>query len=353
MAHNLAIWAITPTGARLAQTLTKKLPESDLFLSDTLGICPGGAFQFSRLSDTLPEIFHSYRGHVFIMATGIVVRLIAPLIRHKTIDPAVVVMDELGQHAISLLSGHIGGANSLAGRVAASIGATAVITTATDLNDMPAIDMLARKRHLFIENPDAIKSVNSAFLKGQPVCCYDPFDCISSYIPKVRPAGSVGEFTRSFADFSDAAAGVFIDDTCIDLHPDILILRPGSLSAGIGCNRNTAMEEIEIFLLKILQQFHLSAASLSCIASIDLKSDEAGLIRLAQKLDLPFVRYTRKQLAKVEAIKTPSDVVEKHIGVKSVCEAAAILSARNGNLIVPKQSTRNVTVAVARKPFIL
>jgi len=351
--HKLAVWAVTPKGAALADTLAKKLPESDLFLSETLGSCPAGARQFSRLSDVVPDVFGAYRGHVFIMAAGIVVRVMAPLIRHKTIDPAVVVMDELGRHAVSLLSGHIGGANRLADRVAAAVGAEAVITTATDLNGLPAIDVLARKKHLVIENPDAVKFVNAAFLKGRPVGCYDPFDMICAHIPGVRAAGSVREFIRFFskpdADASDRMAGVFIDDICTGLPPDILVLRPRSLAAGIGCNRNTPMEEIEALLVQTLHRFQLSSAGLSCIASIDLKSDEAGLVRLARKHDLPFVTYAREDLGSVQSIQNPSDIVEKHVGVKSVCEAAAILSAQNGTLIVPKQSTRNVTVAIARK----
>ena len=133
--------------------------------------------------------------------------------------------------------------------------------------------------------------------------------------------------------------------------PEVLVLRPASLVAGIGCNRNTGTDEMRAFLEKVLETNNLVPASLKCIASIDVKSDESGLITLAENLDLPLIFYNRQELNQVKKIKNPSLVVEKHVGVKSVCEAAAILAARDGALIVPKQSTRNVTVAIARIDF--
>lgn len=328
---SLAIWAVTPKGALFAQKISDCFPESDVFLSESLEIRSISHTSFLRLSDAVSQNFNRYHGHLFIMSTGIVVRMIAPHIRHKTADPAVVVMDEAGQFAISLLSGHIGGANALAKQIAEFVGAVPVITTATDVNHVPAIDMIAKEKELLIENPEAIRYVNMALLTGKPVRIHDPFDLINI------PDGN-GE------------CGVFADDIIVtDIPSKTLILRPKSLIAGMGCNRNTEKTEMKELLFEALRKFQLSPSSLAGIASIDIKKDEAGLIALAEELKLPLYFFSKTELETVKNIENPSEMVKKHIGVSSVCEAAAILASDSGNLIVPKHSVRNATVAIARK----
>jgi cobalt-precorrin 5A hydrolase len=270
-------------------------------------------------------------------------------VRHKTVDPAVVVMDERGHYAVSLLSGHLGGANRLARQAAAAVGADPVITTATDVNDLPSIDTAAQRLGLAIENPDAIRQVNMAILVGDPVALLDPMGAIPAGEPETaavrwRPAASIHDFRKT-------SAGVYVDDRTADLPPTVLVLRPPSLAAGIGCNRGTPAGEIRELLLQVLARHRLSPASLRTIASVDLKQDETGLIEAARSLHLPLTFYPRERLSGVSAIENPSATVEKHIGVKSVCEAAAILAAGTGTLIVPKTRTRNVTVALARAAY--
>lgn len=353
--QRLAVWILTPNGRLVAEKIFQNLPHVCLFASSTIEASGGEYRIFQNLALEIKEKFNQYTGHIFIMSTGIVVRVIAPLIRHKTQDPAVVVVDDRGQHAISLLSGHIGGANELARQVAGIIGARPVITTATDVNQVPAIDVLARQKKLLIENPAAIKTVNMAILKGEKIYVHDPFDFLKDRLAQGEPhAFSVlnkpGRERHQRSE-NGSVAGVFIDDVRIDLPPQVLILRPASLVAGIGCNRNTATEEIKALLETVLAAGNLCLSSLKCLASIDVKADEDGLLALADELDLPLVFFKRQELNRVENIETPSTIVEKHVGVKSVCEAAAILASRNGRLIVPKQTTRNVTVAIARIDF--
>jgi cobalt-precorrin 5A hydrolase len=299
--------------------------------------------RFGSLTETLTVNFRRYEGHVFIMATGIVVRTVAGLLVHKTEDPAVVVVDDRGLFAISLLSGHLGGANRLAGQVAAAIGAQPVITTATDVNAVPAIDVLALELGLRIENPAAIKTVNMALLQGAPVDVHDPWDILTGRIPKVDACTG-----RAKA----MSARVYVDDRIIPVPKGALILRPRSLVAGIGCNRNTRPEEMKALLFDTLHDSGLAAASLRNLASVDVKADEVGLAALAEELGLALEFFDREQIAAVaEAVPTPSAVVAKHIGVQSVCEAAAILGSRGGELIVPKRISTNATVAIARIDF--
>ena len=353
--NKLAVWAVTPNGAKLADRLADSLPDADIYVSHNLAEKKSSHILFERLSATLEEKFDQYSGHIFIMSTGIVVRVLAPLIQSKTRDPAVVVVDDLGKNAISLLSGHIGGANELTHKIARIIEANPVITTATDINEVPAIDMLATENNLFIENPGAIKTVNMALLTGKKIVVYDPYNILINTLP-----GSVyltsDELMKHFKkngqhiDIEDVAY-VFIDDIKVDLPSAVLILRPASLMAGIGCNRNTEAAEILTHLEDVLAKNNLAPSSLKGLASIDLKADENGLIMTAENLKLPLTFFSKQELNQVKNIKNPSKVVEKHVGVKSVCEAAAILAAQTGTLIVPKQSTKNVTVAIARINF--
>ena len=347
-----AIWVITPNGTKLAEILFRNLSRSDVYISRKIAETPIGHLSFENLSETLSHKFNQYSGHVFIMSTGIVVRVIAPLVKSKLDDPAVVVVDDQGNHAISLLSGHLGGANALTLRIAGIIGADPVITTATDVNRVPAIDVLAKEMNLLIENPRAIKTVNMALLKGEKIFVHDPFGYLGNILPYAEPCSYGGTVDRSkkhcrVNEFEEVP-GVYVDDLAVDLLPEVLVLRPASLAAGIGCNRNTAMEEMKALLEDVFETYKLAPSSLRSLASIDVKSDERGLLSLAENLNLPLVFYNRQELNQVKEIKNPSIVVEKHVGVKSVCEAAAILTARGGPLIVPKQMTKNVTVAIAR-----
>jgi cobalt-precorrin 5A hydrolase len=352
----LAVWAITPNGVDIAKTIAGNFSEVAVFLSEKLPTKGGQSQTFGSLSEILTEQFYRYDSHVFIMATGIVVRMIAPLIQSKVEDPAVVVVDDRGNHAVSLISGHIGGANALAIAIAECIDANPVITTATDVNQIVAIDVLAKQKQLFIENPQAIKTVNMSLLRGEKICLHDPFNFLQGSIPDSIPWSDAVTKRESATEAQDTNVAqrsyVFIDDVLIELPPETLVLRSPTLMVGIGCNRDTAMQEMHELLERVFEQFSLSLNSLAGIASIRLKADETGLLALAKNLDRPLLFYDREELNQVKTIENPSLTVEKHIGVKSVCEAAAILAAHNGTLVVPKQTTRNVTVAIARLAFI-
>ena len=351
----IAIWAITPNGLELAGKLRRHLTEADVYVLQKIADTPDGCFSFQNLAETIGRQFNRYGGHLFLMSTGIVVRVIAPLIKNKIEDPAVVVMDERAHHAISLLSGHLGGANALARKIAGIAGADPVITTATDVNRVPAIDVLAKEMGLLIENPSAIKTVNMALLTNKEIFVHDPFHRLGSGLPHWETC-TCGAGINSLKENCrigerKGTPCIYVDDVSSDLPPEVLVLRPASLAAGIGCNRNTAMEEMRALLEDVLEKNNLAPSSLRSLASIDVKSDESGLLGLAENLSLPIYFYSRHELNQVKEIKNPSKIVEKHVGVKSVCEAAAILAAGGGTLIVPKQTTPNVTVAIARIDF--
>jgi cobalt-precorrin 5A hydrolase/precorrin-3B C17-methyltransferase len=346
---SIAVWAITPNGAALAQKIAAALPNAVQLAAERLSSAAPSAERFAALPQAVGQRFHRHSGHVFIMAAGIVVRLIAAHLTGKTRDPAVVVVDDRGQHAVSLLAGHIGGANDLAERVAAALGARPVITTATDVNQRPAVDMLAKELDLRIENPAAVKTVNMALLLGEPVFIHDPGGRLAERIPNAVPITLDAVPPHPAEVNACRGTCVVVDDRLLAVPPGALLLRPATLVAGVGCNRNTAAQEIRELLLTSLREAALSPLSLRRLASAALKSEEPGLLQAAAELGLATEFYGPEALkGAAESVPTPSETVEKHIGVKSVSEAAALLASQYGELVVPKRTTRNATVAVAR-----
>lgn len=336
-----AIWVLTPNGFKNALKIRDAFDEGTIFVSDSVEELSDAeqVRRFSGLKNEVNKVFREYSAHIFFMATGIVVRIIAGMLESKLTDPAVIVADDRGYNVISLVSGHVGEANRLTLDVAEILGANPVITTATDVNGLPAIDLFAVENNLKIENSEGIKYVNMAFLKGDDIPVYDPFGYMKDgFHHGIRSVRSPEKLKRG---------SVCIDYRVNDLPESVLILRPPLLSVGIGCNRGTPFQEIHDLFEALFAGNRLSLLSLKRIASIELKKDEAGILDMGKKLNLPVCFYNKEELAGVEGIQNPSALVEKHTGVKNVCEAAAIRASGNGKLIIPKTKTKNVTMAVA------
>ncbi len=340
----IAIWGITPNGKALGQKLLIEINPSQLFLSNKIWdkMPPDDGVQlFTSLSEEIRQQFNQYSGHIFIFSSGIAVRLIAPLLNSKLSDPAVLVMDDNGNHVISLISGHLGGANALAKKVAAMVNGKPVITTATDINQLPSIDMLAKSANLFIETPENIKRVNMAFLEGKPVRTQDSTGQLDHLLPQ--------KFRTSSDNAQTAGADIFCSYNIQKVSRETFVLRPRILSIGIGCNRGTSHEDIKQFLLRTMNEEGLSTNSIYRFATTDIKKDETGITALSQELNIQIDYYDKNALNSVKTIENPSKMAKKHLGVNSVCEAAAILTANNGKLIVPKKKNKDVTIAVAVK----
>lgn len=297
------------------------------------------------LKELVAKIFTGYDGFIFIMAIGIVVRVIAPFIKGKEIDPAIVVMDEAGRFVISLLSGHLGGANELAREVAGRIGATPVITTATDVCGKLCAEDLAKELEGEIENVRMIKNVNAAFLHDEPVAINIP----SEKRDTLKCSGNL-IFYDNIEDLlgSEYLTRIAVTNRLREgIEKGCLVIRPRNLVVGVGCNRNTSANEIEEAVFKVLWDNGLSQNSIRNLASINVKGDEAGLLDFAKRHDLTIDFYTKEELEKGKLETPPSLHVVKAVGVGGVCEPAAMLSAKASMLLVPKVKSGNVTVAVA------
>jgi len=347
---NIAIVAITGPGVLRARDLGNALPDSTVFYPERYARPTDERVFTSPVVELLPKLFAEYDGLICIMASGIVVRSLAPHLKGKAVDPAVVVMDEKGQYAVSLLSGHLGGANDLARSAARAIGGEAVITTATDVNRLPAWDDVARKEGLRVDPIKNIRKLNGLLLDKQDIVLVDRCKRISEYfsaVPGVSLFENIGEGMRA-----SAKGYVFVthfDASQWHQREDVLILRPRDLVVGIGCNRNTSSDEIESVIRDEFASLHLSFDSIVCIASIEAKNDEAGLLEFAARENLPLEFHSAAALNTIRVPSAPSRHAEQAVGAQGVCEPAAILSAGTDKMLLEKQKRGNVTIAIAEK----
>ncbi len=320
MRTGYALTAFTEQGSELAGRLAAEL-------EGTLR-SPGEA-----LSAWTKENFPVREGMVFVGAAGIAVRAIAPCIRNKAEDPAVVCVDETGRWVIPLLAGHLGGANALARRIASAIGGEAVITTATDLNGVFAVDLWAKRQKLAVLRPDRIRNVSSALLRGEDIVVESSFR-ISGRPPEHVLPGEKGDVLVSFRITETPA----------------LLLVPRILSLGIGCRRGTTSESLAEAFALFCREREILPQAVEAAASIDRKKDEKGLLDFCRRAAWPLRFFTAEELCGVPGEFSASAFVENTVGVDNVCERAAVLAA-GGKLAEPKWAGNGVTFALAERPI--
>lgn len=339
----IAVVAATKKGARLAEQVVARLAETG---EHEVVLCHPN---HRPLREVFGELFGEYQGIVCVMALGIVVRLIAPHLQGKTKDPAVVVTDELGKNVISVLSGHWGGANALTVQLAQGLGANPVITTATDVNGLPAIEMLAKEHGWVIEPFELVKKVNSAIVNGEKVVIYSeaPMDLEPTEHIEVK------DFAQFSASYKEKARVVLVTNRALDSVPSgNLYLRPQNLCIGIGCRRGVGSVEVQEAVKTALARAGRAISSVRSLASVDIKSDEQGLLAAAAELNLSVEFFARQALGAVldkrSSELVSSEFVDDKIGVGGVCEPAAILGAgETSRLIMPKTKYGKVTIAIA------
>lgn len=353
-----AVYALTRQGVLTAAKILRVM-EADLYVPRSLcgppPTAPECAEPFDSLRALVEKTFTAYRRHIFIAAAGVAVRCTAPHIKDKSADPAVVALDHHGKHVISLLSGHLGGANKLAREIAAVTGGEAVITTATDTEELPSLDILARESGLGIANIRAVAKVNAALLAGGPVIVDDPGDrlrlrrsawkdlFIFARAPAPRFPGE-GE--------AESSARVTVTPHYGGPSEMNLVLHPRVLHVGIGCRRGARAEEILALLHSALEGLELSPSALAGIASADIKQNEPGILEAAGALGLPLKFFSAGELGAV-AVTAPSPKAREVLGVDGVSEPAAMLAAgENARLLLPKLARGNITIAIAQEtPF--
>jgi precorrin-4 C11-methyltransferase len=344
---SVVIYAITAAGAEVARRIAAALPGARVHLPARLATASDVAEEGSARA-VVARLMGEAGGVVLVMATGAAVRLAAPHLEDKLRDPSVVAVDDRARFAVPLAGAHAGGGNELARHVASAIGATAVVTTASDGRAWPALDDLAAHRGWRVEDPRQLAHAGAALLDGDPVAllqdCGEPLESAGTWPPSLRRVADL-------SGLQDATwrAAIVVSDRSVDGRDGWLLLRPPSLVLGVGCEAGVSREELVATIDTALRDAQLSPLSVGVVATLDRKITEPALQRLCEERGWALRGYDAAALRNVD-VPTPSAVVDAAVGTPSVSEAAALREAgTDGALVLAKQVRGRVTVAIARR----
>lgn len=343
--HNkrIALFCLTPGGVALARRLNTALPMV-CFTSEKL--LESGFVPFNNgFADTVRHAFGQFDALIVIGATGVTVRVIAPVLQDKLTDPAVLVIDEKGQFVISLLSGHMGGANALATKIAGLIGGQAVITTATDVNQIASLDVLAQQMNAtMVDFRQSVKTVNQLLVSGKRVGLWWHND-LAYEKPHYDTTGFIDVASLSCLPALDALVCVSYYNDIAPLAIPIIKLVPKRIVAGLGCRKNVTPELVEKLFSEHLAQTSIDPLALSAIGSITLKAQEPALVALAKHFDVPFHVFTAQELSPIASQFPSSEFVQKTVGVGCVSQPVAWLMSQ-GLLIGGTRKEQGVTMTL-------
>lgn len=331
MKFKINIFAYSDKGCLLAKRISETFFDSDVFslkkYADKYGVNA-----VDSVCNKVGEVFNESKALIFVGACGIAVRGIAPYVKSKVTDPAVIVIDDNANFVIPILSGHIGGANEIARLLADKLNSTLVLTTATDINKRFSVDTWAVKHGCHISNMNTAKEISANILISD-IALKSDFP-INGNLPngvKLHDNGELGIYITYKTDMT-------FDKT---LH-----LIPKVLHVGIGCRKGKSYLEINDFFKKIIMENNINIKSIKDISSIDIKKDELGLLEFAKNYKLPINFYSSVELSTLECEFTPSDFVKSVTGVDNVCERAAFKSSNGGEFILRKTSDNGITIAI-------
>lgn len=355
-----AVVAITKHGVELARKLGNSFQNADVYYMSKFEKGDERKQDIQLFTGSvrllLPSLFEAYKGLIIIISLGAVVRMIAPLLKDKKTDPAVVVIDDKGEHVISVLSGHIGGANELTKEVAAALKARPIITTASDVQGTIPVDLFGKRFGWVWDSAEKLTPVSAAVVNEEKIAVvqesgekewwhYGP-----SIPENIKLYHSVAE---ALNEKPDAALVIthrnLSEEENLILHNGVLY-RPKMIVLGMGCNRGTSSEEIEAVIDETLEELNFSKKSVKALCTIDLKKDEAGLIEVANKNRWEFIYFTSNELNSIK-IQDPSETVFKYTGAYGVSEPAALLYSGAEKLALTKKKSGNVTISVAVIPY--
>ncbi|MBQ5331924.1 MAG: cobalt-precorrin 5A hydrolase [Oscillospiraceae bacterium] len=333
---NIALITLTENGGRIAADIQSRLPEfykAKIFCFHKYPVSGGEVFD--SVGVLTEKLWGNYDGLVFICACGIAVRSIAPFIRSKLTDPAIVAVDDSGRFAVSLLSGHIGGGNELAEIIGEIIGAVPVITTATDNRGRFSPDIFAKANGLVIGDMEAAKLIAAASLQGQMIGLYSDYPC------RNNPSELIGDSGRFGICISSDASKKPFEAT--------LNLIPKNIVVGVGCKKNTPPEVLHSHILKCLEDNGLSISGIRFLATVDIKENEPAILNFAEKYGIEMRTFSAEKLNLIKGDFSASEFVKSSVGTDNVCERSA--AACGAKIIVPKTRGNGVTCAVGMLPF--
>ncbi|MBB5325688.1 cobalt-precorrin 5A hydrolase [Anoxybacillus tepidamans] len=351
-----AVVAITKHGVDIARRLGEQLPGAHVYYTNKFAKGDeeekGIRLFEGNVRLLLPSLFATYRGLILIISLGAVVRMIAPLLKDKKTDPAVVVIDDKGEHVISVLSGHLGGANELTRQVAHLLQAHPVITTASDVQKTIAVDLFGRSFGWVWESDEKLTPVSAAVVNEQHVAIVQEsgernwWNYNTPLPENIRLYSSIAAALAAKPDAALVVTHRLLSKDEEAILQNGVLYRPKVIVLGIGCNRGTSAEEIETVIIETLEELQFSLKSVKAVCTIDLKKDEEGLLEVARKYGWEFVYYTPEELNRIE-IEQPSETVFRYTGAYGVSEPAAKLYSGAKQLALVKKKSGNVTISVA------
>ena len=347
--ENISVLVITKNGVKIGEKLKELFPNWNIFAPGKLSNENKNITWYSEpTTDKIIELFKNSNALICVFSLGAVIRLIAPHLKDKKTDPAVIVIDDKTNFVISVLSGHIGGANELTEEISVKLNALPVITTAADVNKTIAVDLVGREFNWKIDDETTVTKISAHMVNAESIGVFQQTGNRKWYkaLPKnVKIYDSLEELKKS-----KSKAHLIISDTIIDndLSQESVIYRPQSLVIGIGLHWDTSKDTIKEGIEFCLEKFNLSSKSIAKLVSIKKPEDVQGLIDLGKEMQIPVEYIDREELAEI-ITPNPSSTVKAFEGTASVSEAAAI-KVSNGKLIVEKQKfPPNLTIAIARK----
>lgn len=355
-----ALVAITKHGVANARAYAEKFPYVDVYYMKKFAYGDEEQKNIQLFDGTvrllLPALFKQYKAMILIISLGAVVRMIAPILEDKKTDPAVLVVDDKGQFVISVLSGHIGGANALTQEFAEAIRATPIVTTASDVQKTIPVDLFGARFGWVWDSEEKLTPVSASVVNEEHVAIVQETGEKDWWMHETP----MPETLKVYETTEDAIAvkphaTLLITDRLIEAHEEVLlengvIYRPKSLVLGMGCNRGTSAAEIEALIDETLVELKLSKKSVKAIASIDLKKDEQGFIEVASKNQWQFITYSAAELNEMP-LRNPSEKVFQYTGAYGVCEPAALRYSKAKDWILEKKKGANATISVARINF--
>ena len=343
-----SVLAITKNGVNIGENLKKLFPDWSIFAPSKLATDAVGITWYSEpTTEKIIELFKNNNALICIFSLGAVIRLIAPYLKDKKTDPAVIVIDDKTNFVISVLSGHIGGANELTEEIAEKLGSLPVITTAADVNKTIAVDLVGREFNWKIDDDSTVTKISAHMVNEEPIGVFQEAGEKNWY--KKLPKNVIIYENIEDLKKSNSKAHLIISDKIIEekISKESVIYRPASLVIGIGLHWDTSKETIREGIEFCLEKFKLSSKSIAKLVSIKKPEDVQGLIDLGIEMGIQVEYVNREDLAEISA-PNPSETVKAFEGTASVSEAAAI-KVSNGELIVEKQKfPPNLTIAIAR-----
>jgi len=347
--EKVAILAITKNGIKMGLSLKNLFPDWKVFapskFSDDNEVIE---WYNDSTSIKIVDLFKSNDALICLFSLGAVIRLIAPHIKDKKTDPAVIVIDDKAQFVISVLSGHLGGANELSNDIAQKINAVPVITTAADVNKTIAVDLVGKEFGWIIDGDDTVTKVSAFMVNKEKIGVFQNVGS-KDWWKKEFPVNVFKYDSFDELKNSQSKGFLIISDQVFDdkILENTVVYRPQTLVVGVGLHWDTSKETIKSGLETSLQKFNLSSKSIARFVSIKKEKDIVGLIELGKEMNIPIEYIDREELATIDT-PNPSKTVQTFEGIPSVSEAAAIKSSQ-GELVVEKQKfPPNLTIAIAR-----